>query len=177
MVNWATELSGMSPAELHVWAVHDDARLELLTATVQAALSTLDQVKVRTLSQVLAEAVEDDAKLDLSALITRSLADLEPSHIRVLKAMCTETAPRGDSDEPIAQGTWLQSALEVRFPHLGEGILPIMATLEQHALVDGRGYAGTRRDGGADPAWNLTNYGSHVYAYLSRSSTALNQKG
>jgi len=171
MLSWTAELTGMSPAELHTWAVHDDERLGLLAATVQAALATLDQAKLRTLAHVLSEAVEDDAKLDLSALMTRTLGDLEPPHIRVLRAMCKETSPLPASGESLAEGAWMLSTLEQRFPHLSGGLLPIMATLNRHALVH-EGLAGGV-EGAIDPAWSATEYGVRLLAYLALSSTEL----
>lgn len=123
VVEWTAELAGMSPTELHTWAVHDDERLGLLSATIQAALSTLDREKVRTLAHVLAEAVEDDAKLDLAHVMAKSLAALDPPDVRVLKAMCTEEVPPGDTDEHMLPGAWLHSALQVRFANLGDGVL------------------------------------------------------
>lgn len=170
MLTWTSELTGMSPAELHAWAVHNDERLNLLAATVQAALASLDQAKLRALAQVLAEAVEDDAKLDISALMTQTLADLEPPHIRVLKAMCTEASPTASgSGEFVPAGVWLFSTLEERFPTLSGGLLPILATLQRHALLNGRGLAATRADGQPDPVWNATEYGKRVLSYLAAS--------
>lgn len=163
------KLTGLSPVDLHLWAVGDDQRLRLVAATVQAAFSTLDKTKLRALARVLAEAVEDDAKLDLATLITASLADLEPAHVRVLRAFCTETPP-ATSAEPVAAGAWLHSALRHRFPNLGEGILPIMATMVRHGIADGSGLPGTTPAGEPDDVWSITDYGRRVFEYLRQAS-------
>ncbi|MFD0632433.1 hypothetical protein ACFQ9X_13260 [Catenulispora yoronensis] len=163
------ELTGLSPVDLHLWAVGDERRLSLTAATMQAAFSSLDKTKLRALARVLAEAVEDDARLDLATLITASLADLEPSHIRVLRAMCTETPPK-TWEESVARGAWLYSALRVRFPNLGEGILPIMATLVRHGMADGSGLAGTTPAGMPDDVWSITDYGRSVFSFLGQAS-------
>lgn len=166
----AASQAKMSPEDLHLWAVGDDRRLSLVAGTVQAALSSLDKTKLRALSRVLAEAVEDDAKLDLATLITASLADLEPAHVRVLRALCSETPPR-TSEEQVAPKAWLRSALVRRFPNLGEGISPIMATMVRHGMVDDSGWKGTTPSGQPDDVWRLTEYGASVVAYL-REATA-----
>lgn len=171
VVNWTSELAGMSPAELHEWAVHDDARLSLLAATIQAALCSLDEIKARTLARVLAEATEDDAKLDVSTLVTKTLAELEPPHIRILRAMCTEHAPAAGPSRPANPGGWRQSGLECRFPNLNEGILPIMTTLERNALVR---LSSTRASGDQlDRTWRLTDFGTYVHSTLARSAADL----
>jgi hypothetical protein len=163
----------MSPSELQTWAVSDTNRLSLIASTVQAALSSLDQVKARTLAHVAAEAVEDDAKLDVANLMIRTLGELEPPHIQVLKAMCTEVSPPSASGEQITPGGRLLSTLSQRFPFLVEGLLPIMVTLDRLALVF-EGLAGTRQeDGGPDRAWGATEYGEQLLSYLARSATEL----
>lgn len=172
LVSWTADLTCSSAADLHIWAVGDDERLSLLAATIQAALSTLDRVKIRTLARVLAEAVEDDAKIDMAMLVVRTLGDLESPHVRVLKVMTTEPAPiTSELGEPIEAGTWLLSTLQDRLPHLSNGLIPLMAALEQHGLVHGHGiYAAHPKP---DPAWSVTSYGANVVAYLSQSAADL----
>jgi hypothetical protein len=133
---WTSRFTGLGPEQISAWAEADDQRLQLIGSTYQAALASLDRAKLKALARVLSEAVEDDAKLDLAWLVTDSLAEMEPAHVRVLRAMCLEPEPeRGLPDFAMSTPGWHLTALEARFPNLAGGIRPIMATFTRHAMA------------------------------------------
>jgi hypothetical protein len=151
----AAKDADMSADEMVDVIGRDDRYLAVSAAAVQAAMTTLDDAKVAALARVLGEALQDEARLDVSWLLIRALADLEAPHVRILRTMATELCPPVDSAVALRPGIWRLKALQGRLPQLEHGLDPIMATLERHGAVWGKGLAAAADD----PVWSLTGFG------------------
>jgi hypothetical protein len=167
----AADAADMAPDEIADLIDRDDRYLTLSAAAVQAAQTTLNDQKVAALARVLADGLRDDARLDVSWLIVQALADLESPHVRVLHLMATELCPPDDwardgmvsrDLRPPKPGTWREKALQERLPQLGVGLLPVMATLDRHALV----FGGALAAAADDRAWVLLDFGRECLRYL-----------
>jgi hypothetical protein len=166
VIESVTESTGLAPDELAAWARSTDGRLMLTTNVIQTAYNTLYEVKVAALATVLVENLRDDARLNIGAVIVAALADLEATHVRVLHAIDKEDLPPRPDDLDHVYGVAIQCQLEAYFPNLAPGILPIMATLERHALV-GEGVAHDDEN----RAWYITSFGRHCLSYLGDAAS------
>jgi hypothetical protein len=161
VVESVTESTGLSPDELAAWARGTDGRLMLTTNVIQTAYNTLYEAKIAALARILVENLSDEARLDVGQVIEAALADLEAMHVRVLHAIDRQDLPRRVDNLEHVPGVALQSQLEAYFPNLAIGILPIMATLERHKLVN---EALAHADD--DYAWRITSFGRRCLTYL-----------
>ncbi|TWD84574.1 hypothetical protein FB561_5767 [Kribbella amoyensis] len=80
-------LDGIEPEEILAAAQADPKVWQLLQASLLAASEALDREKIEGLARCLANGIDDAARVDAEALIVRSLADLDPVHVRVLAAL------------------------------------------------------------------------------------------
>lgn len=84
----AADVLNVGLAELERLAARDDARTELLARVLAASAHTATAAaKVEALGQVLADGLQDDARLDEALLLAAALHDLEALHVRVLVAV------------------------------------------------------------------------------------------
>jgi len=142
----------------------DDGRLELFTHAIQAALSTLRDDNVHLLGRVLAEGLTDDARLDVSRVVTDALRDLEAPHVAVLHAMVTQDRPSVPRDQGGERGpdTWSHAQIELAVPRLTGGSLPVISTLARHGMVLPSAVAvlgGGPESPSPLPAWVVTDFG------------------
>jgi hypothetical protein len=93
MVDEATANAGLSAGALQDWASASDERLTFVRDIVSAALTTLDEQKVRALGSVLSDVLQDDALLDDRPFIVETLRDLHPVHVTVLRSMLFDDNP------------------------------------------------------------------------------------
>jgi hypothetical protein len=158
-----TDLSGLTVEQVAAWARERDDRLVLTTAAVHAAFNAATEEKIAALARVLAENLQDDARLDVGLLIVQAISDMAAAHVRVLHAVVRAELPTAEGFE-LGPDVFAQSQLESRFPNLAPGILPILATLERHGLVsEGIGVAEGNR------AWSVTEFGRRCLSYLEES--------
>ncbi|MET8092101.1 hypothetical protein [Micromonospora sp. NPDC005220] len=169
VVTGVREATGLSPEEFGQWAGSSDGRLMLATSAFQAANNTMHEGKVKALAAVLAEGINDDAKLDLSLLIVAALTDLEAAHIRVLDAMVNTNSDAHIAYPDVEGNRWPSSILEGRFPGLRSGIAPIMATLERQGLAT-RGAPVENFRGNQATTWLATHFGWECLRYLTSTS-------
>lgn len=102
----------------------DDLRLHpLLVLALTSAADTGLEPKLRALGAVLADAMQDEAKLDLDWLIADALSVVEPPHLVVLKFL------NGVASDVDLFGSGLP------FERLGVGLRPIFTALESKGLV------------------------------------------
>jgi hypothetical protein len=117
--------------------------LELIAVREQRGLDNIEQV-VESVTEstglspdeLSAWARSDEARLDVGEAIVAALADLEARHVRVLHAIDREDLPRRLDGLDHVPGVAIQSQLGASFPNLAHGILPIMAALERHKIVE-----------------------------------------
>jgi hypothetical protein len=165
LVRTLSELTGVSAEGLEAWARESSGRLQLVTSAMQAAYGTMVDEKVRGLSRVLANVLEDDARLEYGQLVVDALAELDASHIRVLHAMVREDAPASGSAGSIAAGGWCRSQLQTHLPHLAKGVGPIASVLERTGMIT-EGRAADPDDEGENLSWVLTPFGVDCLEFL-----------
>jgi hypothetical protein len=102
--------------------VEDERYQPLLFTVLTSAADTALEPKLRALGAVLANALGDDAKLDLEWLIADALAVIEPAHLRVLSYL-------GDRRAVNIFGSGVPLA------HLQQGLRPIFNVLQSKGLV------------------------------------------
>ncbi|WP_100500942.1 hypothetical protein [Geodermatophilus chilensis] len=118
-------------------ATADDARLELTARTLEAAMRTTLEAKVRALGRVLAAGLDGQATVDQAQILSTALADLEASHVQVLDELRRRADANAEA-EP-AKGTELLSmsrddVLE-RLPGHRDVLDSVMQVLEGQYLV------------------------------------------
>jgi hypothetical protein len=149
-----TDLSGLSSADVASWARETDGRLHLVTTAMHAAYMTAVRQKIGALARVVADNIQDDAKIDCSWLVVAALAQIEAPHIRVLHAMVHDTPPDPPAGLIVAEGAWCQSQLAAQLPGLRSGIVPIATTLMATGMID----EGLAADDD-NRAWSATSFG------------------
>jgi hypothetical protein len=121
----ATNLAGMDGADLVAWIKADERHAAFFTEALEAAWNTLDRHKLRTLSYVLADGFQDDARLDIDQLLIGALRELQPGHVRVLRTLAEKPSRRTDRTQ-----TWSTPELRAVHPGMEEGIDSILATMQ-----------------------------------------------
>jgi hypothetical protein len=88
----AYEESGLGPGELLAEALGDDWKLELLTRAFEAAQRDADVRRVRFYGGIAAAGVmaRDDAKVDATERIFRTIASLDAADLKVLLYMASK---------------------------------------------------------------------------------------
>ena len=147
---------GLSLDELVTRAKATEGRLLLATDAARAALNTLNSAKVHAIARILAEGLADDARLDLSWLMTAAVQDLEAPQVRVLGALVAHPERASQPNE-----IWDIHSIRRELPNLASGTEPIMATLTRHGLTYSPGAIGH----GIGP-WRVSEFGEQVLSYL-----------
>lgn len=162
-VGRAAELADLTPEQLAAWARGSRQRLALLGEVVQAAWRVADEMKTEALARVLADGVEDDARLDLDPLFVAAIREMEPAHVQTLHAMAAVVnAEDVGGDQPVGEsGEWATDHLIEHLPHLAEGMHYIVATLDRVGCIE-RGV--TRYNG--DSWWSVTPFGQACLGFL-----------
>lgn len=81
----ALSLAGFDGEQLLTWAKADDRNAALLERAIQFAYETLDGHKACTIGRVLADALVDDATVDIDALVIETYRRLEAGHMRAVR--------------------------------------------------------------------------------------------
>jgi hypothetical protein len=137
----AIDLAGMDGADLVAWIQDDERHAAFFTEALETAWSTLDRHKLRTLSCVLAEGFQDDARLDIDQLVVKALRALDPPHVRVLDVMAKEEGipilePGGSfQPDPAAPIGIELSRVRKALPELNDGFDAIIAGLERTGCI------------------------------------------
>lgn len=161
LIEMVTELGGVSVDEFTAWAQGRDGRFFLVTSALQAAYDAKAKQKIRGLARVLAENLQDDARLDLCSLVVAALAELEPPHVRVLYTLVHDVPPvtspriRSESD------AWHCAQLKEHLPNLADGIMPIIATLFRTGMIT-EGLSSEKDN----LSWVVTRFGINCLNYL-----------
>lgn len=125
---YAAHVSGATIEELAEQVRSDPDLLELFGLISYEASATTLQAKLLALGRVLANVLEDKAKLDLDYTIADALGVVEPAHLKVLAHL--DRTWRGQAGEAIEI-----YALHEALPELGLGLRPILSALLSKALV------------------------------------------
>lgn len=124
----------------------------LVWEAARAAADTEVTAKIRGLAAAAAPAVRDDAAIDESQLRIRTLAELQPLHVRALVEL--------EASAPIAE----QEAVELdELLVISKGLAAALAAdLIRLALVQTRGMSFT----GLHTSVKLSDYGQEIFQYL-----------
>lgn len=117
-----------SVAELVDLLLDDERLLQLFSVITRAALNTALDAKLQALGRVLANAIADEAKLDLDYMVADALEVIEPPHLKVLAHLSTFW--NGEASQ--AMNVY---ALHDQLPELGLGLRLILAALQAKSLV------------------------------------------
>lgn len=161
LIEMVTELCGVSAEEFAAWAQERDERLFLATSALQAAYDTKVESKIRGLARVLAENVQDDARLDLSSLVVAALGELEAPHIRVLHTLVHEVPPATSQNIRTEDDAWHCAQLKEHLPNLADGIMPLIATLFRTGMIT-EGISSEKDN----LSWEITRFGINCLNYL-----------
>lgn len=171
MVEDASADAGLTANELHEWAGASDEHLNFIRQLVSAALTTLDEQKARALGRVLTDVMIDDALLHDRPMIVRTLSDLDPVHVLLLRSMLYDDNPQDSDVKGVANGAttvlsahrWTYSALLEKHPRIHSMLMAnVLATLERHGLI--------RRQQLADDTYSPAAYAVPVLNYLSEQA-------
>ncbi len=154
----AQQSAGISSEELAAWTQSDE-HLRLLVGVIDAAWRTRDRDKLRALSQVLAEGIIDEARIDVCNLLAQALREIEAPHVRLLDHM----AQRPSSDTR----AWGPEDLTEQLPALADGVAPLLASLQRAGCI----LAASGFGGGV---WFVvTDFGRLLLTYVRRGDSAL----
>lgn len=161
-------LTGITPEGLEDWCADEETRVHLVVSAYRAAYWAAARQKILALARIVADAIADDAKLDMSQLLVDVLSELDPPHIRLLDSMLHETPAEHPDGEKIAAGAWSEYQLGVSHPGLANGILPLMARLDRVGMVHAGVYASR-----LGRCWSLTPFGKVCCDYLRDQGTGV----
>lgn len=177
LLNAAAEaVGGLDILEERLYS-HDE-RVELLGRVLEAAARTATlEDKVRALSRVLVDGLEDDADMGEAFILAAALADIEAPHVEVLKFINAQPIPplefRPHQDlEP--QG-WEADYLARALPEVAEIIDGLVAVLARHGLLKEMG--GVTYPGSVGPAMLIiSRLGRRVVFLLSHEADRLSRQ-
>lgn len=155
MLDQLLDLVSLRPGEL-VDRLRKDSRLSQLvwTATYAAAESELE-AKIHGLARAAAEAILDEARIDESRLIVRTLAQMEVLHVRALRVL--RNRPTGGIEE---NNIPLEDLLKIA-PPVAEAVAE---DLKRLALAE---MTGMSFRGVGTALWR-SPYGQRVLCYLEQ---------
>lgn len=119
----------------------DPRRIALVSKAVAIASLATTEAKIDALAHLVAEGVDDDAKLDENDLLLNILADIEVPHVTTLLTLATVFDPnirmcRSLKDGELHEARFFTyGELRTELPRFGQGISAIVATLERHGLI------------------------------------------
>jgi hypothetical protein len=136
--------------------------MELTARTLEAAMRTTLEAKVRVLGKVLAAGL--DGTVDEAQVLTAALADIEAPHVQVLAALRT----RADANAAAAEAdrrnrgellTMSRDDLLVELPGHRDVLDAVLRTLEGHYLVVPVSLGMTFETWGGPGQWGITDLG------------------
>lgn len=151
----------LTAEDLALLACSDERKAELLREGYQEAVETHYREKTAAIGRAVRSGLlaSDSAKIDLARVITRTMRELEPSHVRVLLAL-----EAGDHDDAIAHHA--RGGMKVKdlvADGLGdsEALDAHLSFLQAHGLVRGMGQWVDPRmdDHWTPPGWDITSFG------------------
>jgi hypothetical protein len=146
------ESSNLSPEELLQRLLEDDAASSLFEQAVLQAVATAERRKLRALARVVASGLlaHDKAVFDISGLHVRTIAALEPAHIRILLVI---SQFRRSAD---------YSVFEKQCRWAGDALSLLERELHDRGLIQ----SVSDEVGGSHDAPSLTRFGGGLLKYL-----------
>jgi hypothetical protein len=163
--------AGLSLDEVERWVASDPVHGFFLLSAVEAARAARDLHALDGLASLVAEGLQDDARIDVNEMYISAIGPLRAPHVRVLDRMESKggAIPEGAlgySEDPAADpehpaDEWTRETLVQSFPGLADGLDAIMSQLVSSGLTG----LGAPRIGGPS-AWRLTAFGRGAVTYL-----------
>ncbi len=149
---------------LETLATADDARLELTARTLEAAMRTTLEAKVRALGRVLAAGLDGQATVDQAQILSTALAQLEAPHVQVLDELRRRADANAEAAEAErARGMELLSMprddVVERLPGHRDVLDSVMQVLEGQYLVVPVTLGMTSGSWGGPGRWAVTDLG------------------
>jgi hypothetical protein len=147
----------LSPEELLQRLLKDEAASSLFEQAVLQAVATAERRKIRALARVVASGLlaQDKAVFDISGLHVRTIAALDPAHIRILLIV---SRFRRSAD---------YSVFEKECRWAGDALSPLVRELLDRGLIQS-----ATDDVGSHYAPDLTRFGAGLLEYLQDESNA-----
>lgn len=147
------EVSGMSDVEIHETVVQNPALAQIVGEAWEAAARSSAEEKTWLLARIAAECLLGrtfDEPIDPLPFLIRTVADLEPPHVRLLVLIAT---PRPWS----TYGYWTASNISERWPASAQLLHPLLVHLRNLGLIAQSG-----------ETWSTTSYGRQLLAFLPK---------
>jgi hypothetical protein len=115
-----------------------DERVELLGRVLEAAARTTTlEAKIRALSHVLVDGLEDDADMSEAFILAAALADVEEPHVEVLRYIDAQPVPPLElrPHEDLEPQGWEVDYLARALPEVAEILDGLVAVLTRHGLL------------------------------------------
>lgn len=159
-------------------AASDQTYQELLARALTVAQDTAMRDKRRALGRALANALDDiGTKVDEEIAFVRTLADLDPVHIRVLKIVSRRPKhldqvahQMNAADDPKAVRQWYEWSIVKADPGLEESAWAALRVLEQHGLVWDRGEQLVPHPDKMQHEYEITPYGDYLIDQLAETN-------
>lgn len=157
-----TELTGYSPQELGERLEGVENLQELVATAMDAASRSTDERKRRLLARAAAVGIlgDESVRVDDRVLFVRTLDGVDVPHMKLLVLL---TGTKRTVQNIVVTGCWSNDEIVERWPGVAESLDPLLAVLENQALV--RGASSGNVFGGSE-LWNLTNYGARFVDFV-----------
>jgi hypothetical protein len=153
-----------SPEELLQRLLEDEAASSLFEQAVLQAVATAERRKLRALARAVASGLlaDDKAVFDISSLHVRTIAALEPAHIRILLVI-------GHFRRSAAH-----SVFEEKCRWAGDALSPLERELRDRGLIQSEtnDLSSEYADIGSQYAPRLTRFGAGLLEYLQDETNA-----
>jgi hypothetical protein len=158
----AADVGGLE--RLEELATGDDTRMELTARTLEAAMRTTLEAKVRALGKVLAAGLDGRATVDEAQVLTAALADIEAPHVQVLAELRTRAdtnaaAAEADRQKPGELLTMSRDDILAKLPGHRDVLDAVLRILEGHYLVVPVSLGMTFETWGGPGRWGITDLG------------------
>lgn len=168
----AESVGGLDILEERLFS-HDE-RIQLLGRVLEAAARTTLEKKVRALTRVLVDGLQDDADMGEAHILAEALAAIEEAHALVLQRIHDE--PVAPEETRINQNTgWERNDIAQAMPEFNTTLDGILAVLAGHGLLMDMGRV--NYPGKVGPViWTISPLGSRIVFLLSHEVELLSRQ-
>lgn len=168
---WATswprlvqELADLDGGEIGRIVQEHPQIAELVGNAWETASRTATEEKRWLLARVAAQAIKgpDDTRIDELALIVRTVAALDPSHVTLLVVIAQPSPGKGQLADSVLEGAVTDADLRELWPEVGDLAGPLLSVLQREGLIKDVG-TGTWDN---PQAWSVTDYARRFLRFL-----------
>jgi hypothetical protein len=160
------ELTGYSPDDLRAAIEPDDHLAEIVSGAWDAASRSVDGAKRRMLARAAASGILNDAGVRLDDLphFVRTLADVEPIHMKLLVFIGEPQSPEGATLLSPSGGIPRARLIDC-LPAMADSLEPLLALLQRDGLIDN--IAIPSAIGTISSEWGITPYGRRFVDFIA----------